>query len=61
MEFKLQEINLAVSDTGPYGIAVSDKGEVWFTQHKANMISCIGLNGEMTEYRCRHRMQKSCV
>lgn len=50
MEFKLQEIDLASKDTGPYGIAVSDKGEVWFTQHKANKISCIGLDGELTEY-----------
>lgn len=50
MEFKLQEIDLASKDTGPYGIAVSDKGEAWYTQHKANKISCIGLDGEYTSF-----------
>lgn len=50
MEFKLQELNLTNQDTGPYGITVSDKGKVWITQHKANMISCINLDGKITEY-----------
>lgn len=50
LEYQLQEINLATQNTGPYGIAVSDKGEVWFTQYKANQIGCIKADGTIMEY-----------
>ncbi len=50
MKFEQQEINILHSDSGPYGIAISHEGMVWFTQHKANKISCIDKKGQVQEY-----------
>ncbi|GAY78233.1 putative hydrolase [Sporolactobacillus inulinus] len=43
-------MDLEDQNTGPYGVAVSSSGEVWFTQHKANKISCIQSDGRVVEY-----------
>lgn len=50
MNIELQEIDMLQADSGPYGIAVSREGNVWFTQHKANKISCLHQDGTIKEY-----------
>lgn len=50
MDYSYQELELNSQNTGPYGIAVSNSGEVWFTQHKANTIGCIQMDGSIVEY-----------
>jgi virginiamycin B lyase len=50
MDIDLKEFNLTTSNSGPYGIDVAQDGKVWFTQHKANKISCMNKNGEIQEF-----------
>lgn len=61
MKFEQQEINILHSDSGPYGIAISHEGMVWFTQHKANKISCIDKKDKFKSILFRHLMLESCV
>ncbi len=61
MELEQQEISILHSDSGPYGIAISHEGKVWFTQHKANKISCIDKKEKFKRIRFRHLMLGPCV
>lgn len=46
----ITEFTIAKADSGPYDIAAAKDGNIWFTQYKANQISCINKNGEIKEY-----------
>lgn len=43
-------IQLLDKDSGPYGITAGKDGALWFTQHKANQIGRITVNGEVTPF-----------
>lgn len=50
MGIKMDEYELLDKDSGPYGITAGKDGALWFTQHKANQIGRITMQGEITEY-----------
>lgn len=50
MKMNITEFTIAKADSGPYDIAAAKDGNIWFTQYKANQISCINKNGEIKEY-----------
>ncbi|WP_299090726.1 hypothetical protein [uncultured Metabacillus sp.] len=50
MNIEIKEIAVERSNSAPYGIATDDKGNVWFTQHKANKISCLDKSGLIREF-----------
>lgn len=50
MGIKMDEYELLDKDSGPYGITAGKDGALWFTQHKANQIGRITVNGEFTPF-----------
>ncbi|SDM85406.1 hypothetical protein SAMN04488137_2252 [Fictibacillus solisalsi] len=42
---QIEEFPVPCPDSGPYGMSSGKKGEIWFTQHKANFISRINKEG----------------
>ncbi|MBD8136087.1 hypothetical protein IFR10_11080 [Bacillus sp. CFBP 13597] len=50
MGIKMDEYELLDKDTGPYGITAGKDGALWFTQHKANQIGRLTMQGEITEF-----------
>ncbi|MCV9887964.1 virginiamycin B lyase family protein [Metabacillus halosaccharovorans] len=48
MIIKIEEYELLDIDSGPYGITIGNDGALWFTQHKANQIGRMTVNGEVT-------------
>ena len=50
MGIKIDEYELLDIDSGPYGITAGKDGALWFTQHKANQIGRMTVNGEVTHF-----------
>ncbi len=50
MIVKIEEYELLDIDSGPYGITTGKDGALWFTQHKANQIGRMTVNGEVTHF-----------
>lgn len=47
---KIEEYELLDIDSGPYGITTGKDGALWITQHKANQIGRMTVNGEFTHF-----------
>ena len=48
MGIKIEEFELPHIDSGPYGITAGKDGALWFTQHKANQIGRMTVDGKVT-------------
>ena len=48
MRIKIEEYELPHIDSGPYRITRGKDGALWFTQHKANQIGRMTVDGKVT-------------
>ena len=48
MRISIEEYELPHIDSGPYGITTGKDGALWFTQHKANQIGRMTVDGILT-------------